>query len=374
MAACPSPHGTFGKKIGHCVAERQHNPVQLCESEPTCTHVVWNVEGTFATLFISHDWTPVPEVLLQGHGASVGSYPSWWQLKTCMDTAAAPPSKSNQAVWAAKSCYDYNDGLILPTLTADPPLVFDVGLSNGRDTAWYLKRGARVISVEASTWTIEKTKNHDAVVALSLLENKNRLVIENYAISKEDGGYLKFYNEAGIDNTNAGSIHPSQDPRNKCSDSAIKIDPSGCDVVEVPQLTCATLMEKHGVPMFLKIDIEGADIYCLESLRRFKAAGTQLPKYVAIEDNEALDLLEEFKLYYGREINGCLVPSHALSASVPGIGRGGWPDQCINDVIEGRPKMGTKNSWSSAEDLRNYEFYNKAPPYSPHPYDLVAML
>lgn len=149
MAACPSPHGTFGKKIGHCVAERQHNPVQLCESEPTCTHVVWNVEGTFATLFISHDWTPVPEVLQQGHGASVGSYPSWWQLKTCMDTAAAPPSKSNQAVWAAKSCYDYNDGPILPTLTADPPLVFDVGLSNGRDTAWYLKRGARVISVEA---------------------------------------------------------------------------------------------------------------------------------------------------------------------------------------------------------------------------------
>ena len=200
-----------------------------------------------------------------------------------------------------------------------------------------------------------------------------------FAGSKEDGGVLKFYNEAGIDNTNAGSIHPSQDPRNKCSDAAIEKDPSGCNVVEVPQLTCASLMEKHGVPMFLKIDIEGADIYCLESLRRLKAAGSALPKYVAIEDNNALGLLEElgysqFKLYYGREINDCLIPSGALSDKVPGFGDGGWPDQCINDVVEGLPKMGSVNTWSSAAELRSYEYYNKAPPASPHPYDLVAML
>ena len=44
---------------------------------------------------------------------------------------------------------------------------------------------------------------NDAVIGLSLLENKGRLVIENYAISKEDGGVLKFYNEAGLTQTNA---------------------------------------------------------------------------------------------------------------------------------------------------------------------------
>ncbi|GMH96743.1 hypothetical protein TrST_g2174 [Triparma strigata] len=382
MAACPSPRspGPFGAKIGHCVTEKHHSPLQICESEPTCTHVVWNTGETFATLFTQHEWTPVPDVLQQGSGGAVGSYPSWWQLKACMDIAGTGiASKSNLQKWTSKSCTDYNDGPILPELSADPPLVFDVGLSNGRDTAWYLRRGAKVIAVEASTWTVEKTMNNDAVVGLSLLENKGRLVIENYAISKEDGGVLKFYNEAGIDNTNAGSIHPSQDPRNKCSDAAIEKDPSGCNVVEVPQLTCASLMEKHGVPMFLKIDIEGADIYCLESLRRLKAAGSALPKYVAIEDNNALGLLEElgyskFKLYYGREINGCLIPSGALSDKVPGFGDGGWPDQCINDVVEGLPKMGSVNTWSSAAELRSYEYYNKAPPASPHPYDLVAML
>ena len=100
-------------------------------------------------------------------------------------------------------CEDYNDGPILPDLKPDAPLVFDVGLSNGRDTAWFLRRGARVVSVEASKLTIDKTMVDDAPIALSLLENKGRVTIENYAISKEDGGVLKFYNEAGLTQTNA---------------------------------------------------------------------------------------------------------------------------------------------------------------------------
>ena len=195
------------------------------------------------------------------------------------------------------------------------------------------------------------------------------------------------------------SIHPSQDSKNRCSDAAIEKNPAGCDIVEVPQFTCATLMERHGVPLLLKIDIEGADLYCLESLHRLK----ERPKYVAVEVNESLDLLvdlgytkvrvttlllptplplpppfltssrAQFKLYYGREINGCLVPSGALADTVPGVGIGGWPDQCINDVIgENGPMMGTSNGWSTAAELRSYEFFDKAPPASPHPYDLVA--
>ena len=100
-------------------------------------------------------------------------------------------------------CEDYNDGPILPDLKPDAPLVFDIGLSNGRDTAWFLRRGAKVISVEASKKTIDTTMVTDAPIALSLLENQGRVVIENYAISREDGGFLKFYNEAGLSQTNA---------------------------------------------------------------------------------------------------------------------------------------------------------------------------
>ena len=60
-----------------------------------------------------------------------------------------------------------------------------------------------MVSVEASKETIDKTVVDDAPIALSLLENKGRVTIENYAISKEDGGVLKFYNEAGLTQTNA---------------------------------------------------------------------------------------------------------------------------------------------------------------------------
>ena len=55
-----------------------------------------------------------------------------------------------------------------------------------------------------------------------------------------------------------------------------------------------TILEKHGIPYYLKIDIEGSDLLCLKALRPFAAK----PKFVSLESNKVSfrGLLDEFEL------------------------------------------------------------------------------
>ena len=99
IAACPSEGSSdvFGTKIGHCVTLAEHDPMHLCESEPTCTHVVWNMEGIYATLYVNHDWTPIPSYLSNAGGLNS----PWWKLKDCQEAAASgAASKVTRAAWA----------------------------------------------------------------------------------------------------------------------------------------------------------------------------------------------------------------------------------------------------------------------------------
>ncbi len=52
--------------------------------------------------------------------------------------------------------------------------------------------------------------------------------------------------------------------------------------VEVPCMTLASIFSMHGIPFYLKIDIEKYDVYCLESLDR-----GDLPQYVSVEAHAA---------------------------------------------------------------------------------------
>jgi hypothetical protein len=59
--------------------------------------------------------------------------------------------------------------------------------------------------------------------------------------------------------------------------------------------TFKEILVKHGVPYYLKIDIERADRYCLDTLKR-----PRLPKYVSIEAHELDYLLILWGLGYRR--------------------------------------------------------------------------
>jgi len=159
-------------------------------------------------------------------------------------------------------------------------LIFDVGMHLGEDTEFYLKKGFRVVAVEADP-------AHCAQVAERLASDvaSGQLVILNVAIAKETGS-IRFYRN--LDMSIWGTVNASWVERNSGTRS---------EAIEVPSLPMERIFEDYGVPYYMKVDIEGSDLLCIEALR---LASTR-PRYLSIESNKLsldsvrheLDLLTE---------------------------------------------------------------------------------
>ena len=61
------------------------------------------------------------------------------------------------------------------------------------------------------------------------------------------------------------------------------VDESKCARVELPLVSCRSLLHRHGVPYVLKLDIEGHEQACLQPLPSLARAGALLPQYVSME-------------------------------------------------------------------------------------------
>jgi FkbM family methyltransferase len=152
-------------------------------------------------------------------------------------------------------------------------LIFDIGMNHGDDTAYYLTKNFRVVGVEANPVLAEECRSRFAEAI-----SAGRLVVESVGI-EEKPGIEKFYvNENdgwsafGVEEgTRGGKFH----------------------VIDVPCITFADLLSKHGVPFYLKIDIERSDRHCLPALDP-----SDLPKYVSIEAHDLEYLLVLWRLGY----------------------------------------------------------------------------
>ncbi|MGD9688945.1 MAG: FkbM family methyltransferase [Phycisphaerales bacterium] len=127
-------------------------------------------------------------------------------------------------------------------------LVYDVGMNDGRDTAYYLARGYRVVAIEADPTYAEEVGGRFAEHVRS-----GRLVIVNAAVGRQ-GGRTEFFiceeNRAWNTFDRASLQRPG-----------VKFRP-----IEVPVRPFEDILAEHGVPMFLKVDIEGSDHLCLEAI------------------------------------------------------------------------------------------------------------
>jgi FkbM family methyltransferase len=138
-------------------------------------------------------------------------------------------------------------------------LIYDVGMHNGDDTAYYLHRGYRVLAIEADPDQAEAGRRRfsSAIAA-------GRLTVLNVAISAERG-MVPFWISSNaefssLDRTSAsGGGH-------------------FCRSIEVPSRPFADVLTEYGVPYYLKVDIEGADHLCLEAIDRACP-----PRYVSFE-------------------------------------------------------------------------------------------
>lgn len=149
-------------------------------------------------------------------------------------------------------------------------LVIDLGAHNGDDTGYYLHKGFRVVSVEANPILVEQIArrfHRDIEVG--------RLTLLNVGIAEREGTLPFWVNDdqsvwSSFDR-DLGGRHGSR-----------------CHSVIVQCLPLSSIIREYGVPYYLKIDIEGYDRVCLDSLQTGRC-----PRYVSCELAHGDGLIEQ---------------------------------------------------------------------------------
>ena len=151
-------------------------------------------------------------------------------------------------------------------------VIVDLGAHRGEDSDFYLRKGFRVIAVDASDELCkiisQRFKDHP---------NRNDFKILNYAITEKDDEVVEFYEN--IDESYWGTIFESWDQRNKgFGTTSIK---KTVKTIRLDTLIQNELQNEESLE-YVKIDIEGADTMALRSLYNLK----QKPKFVSLESEK----------------------------------------------------------------------------------------
>jgi FkbM family methyltransferase len=165
-------------------------------------------------------------------------------------------------------------------LAMNAQLIYDVGAHLGEDTDFYLRKGFTVVAIEANPTLVQSLKER---FRTSLSEGSLSLI---EAAIAENSGEVDFYvNQA---NSVWGTIRPEWAERNARFDSPSK-------VVRIKAIAFSEVLGKYGVPYYVKIDVEGADLLCLEGLMSQPAR----PEFVSIESEKRSwsALLGEFAVF-----------------------------------------------------------------------------
>jgi FkbM family methyltransferase len=147
-----------------------------------------------------------------------------------------------------------------------PDLVFDVGFHLGEDTAYYLRKGYRVVAFEAHPELVEFGRRRFASDIAA-----GRLQIVSGAITDSPQDALTFYTHSRV--SGWSTLQPQRAKRNQVMGESVP--------VTVPAVRFATCLRDHGVPHYIKIDIEATEMLCLEALLDIEPE--QRPRYVSIE-------------------------------------------------------------------------------------------
>lgn len=146
-------------------------------------------------------------------------------------------------------------------LAPQPDLIFDIGMSEGNDTEFYLAKGFRVIGLEPDV------KAYYALCERFETEiSEQRLIIHNLAAGANHGDIVEFFH------------HEKHQGLSGLSHARAEFA-QGYRSYHVMTIDWAALTAKHGVPHYAKIDIEGQEAAFLQG-----AAGKfPLPSYISVE-------------------------------------------------------------------------------------------
>lgn len=164
-------------------------------------------------------------------------------------------------------------------MTNTANLIYDLGAHIGQDSEFYLKKGFTVVAVEANPTLCDRLKHR---FRREIAEG--RYVLVEKAVGERFGKVRFFVNERSIWGTT--EYNPRYMGRSAARGSA-------WTQTVVRSVPFSWLIDQFGVPYYLKIDIEGADVLCLEDLMKSE----DRPNFISIERQPFLsDQLTELRL------------------------------------------------------------------------------
>jgi len=207
--------------------------------------------------------------VLLGLGRAFFRLGDWAGMQACLETVLRidPANACASANLLALQAHDASARTdtwfdeFRPTDRMQADLVYDVGMNNGDDTAYYLHRGFRVVAVEADPDLCK--------VAATRFEKEiraGRLQIVNLGIAAQPG-VLDFW------------ICEKKRAWNSFDRTIAARDGLPHHSIQIPCQTFRWVLAHFGIPHFLKIDIEGHDYLCLEALKD----ASDLPAYLSVE-------------------------------------------------------------------------------------------
>ena len=215
--------------------------------------------------------------------ATLKARPRWWNDAPGFATCHALHAKANvtnaglfNRQWHAAQCDDFLHGAPQRELRRHK-LVLDVGFHTGEDSLYFVSRGFDVLAIEANVALVRAGLRRPS---LALAARDGQFRLRNAGIAASGRANVSFYVHRRHSEVSTFLAPPRADLRH-------------FDVVQVPTLTCAELLREAGARAvhYLKVDIEGADGWCLRSL--VHVPRTHLPAYVSTEDPMLLPLLAE---------------------------------------------------------------------------------
>jgi FkbM family methyltransferase len=149
-------------------------------------------------------------------------------------------------------------------------LIFDIGFHTGLDSEFYLRKGFRVVGVEANPELYARGADK-----YKYYIDSGKLQLLNVGIAETQGTSTFYVND---DNDEWSSFDRELGTR----------DGSRFHEVAVPTLPADVLFASYGVPYYVKIDIEGYDRFVVQSVGRL----AQKPQYLSVEDSGIQTLMD----------------------------------------------------------------------------------
>ncbi len=139
-------------------------------------------------------------------------------------------------------------------------LIYDIGMHDGTDTRYYLNAGWRVVAIDANPDLVEQAR-----VRFAPEISRGRLTCLNLGIG-------------GADEVRPFYVCESKSAWSSFDPEWIARAKEPYHIVEIPCRRMDRILAEHGSPHYIKIDVEGWDLRCLDGLSPSAA-----PPYLSLE-------------------------------------------------------------------------------------------